>query len=142
MDIFVLFVIFVLKICGTLQMLLFFLGGSLYLITLVTWTQACQTYWSHEILAETNLLLSDVILLRWWCCLINVCVSFAGVVTERVKEAHQSNSAPPMMLFPGYNFKNPLPFYFSRFAWLIIWRIGGDFARLCYNQTMIVEEIS
>ena len=26
---------------------------------------------------------------------------FAGVVTERVKEAHQNKSAPMMMLFPG-----------------------------------------
>lgn len=28
----------------------------------------------------------------------------AGVVTERVKEAHQNKSAPMMMLFPGNQF--------------------------------------
>jgi len=36
----------------------------------------------------------------------------AAVVTERIREAHQSESAPLMMLFPGY-----LPSFFGGWAW-------------------------
>lgn len=51
---------------------------------------------------------------------LNPALWLAAVVTDRVREAHQNKSAPPMMLFPGYVLKTLLLLYIfsDKFKWL------------------------
>lgn len=55
------------------------------------------------------------VLLLFEVKLLNNCLLLAGVVTERVQEAHKDKSAPMMMLFPGKdsNYLYIILFYFS-----------------------------